>query len=239
MSGQHEGPAADVLDEYPVVLLDMNRTFMFGEDRFGPGEDYAATYRTLGGALPSARVNALVTACHARLGALYPDPAYHDRFPTVADAVRSLPGAEDLGDDDLVRLDRTFALHELGRVPAAHAAALRRLASSHRLALVADVWAQPEPWVRELARAGVLDAFEARVFSSEIGSVKPSPRPFRAAMASLGVGPGDCVMVGDSARRDVGGAAAAGIASVWVGRGEAPAGALAAVGDLVDLVPPA
>ncbi|OLC77215.1 MAG: hypothetical protein AUH78_05035 [Gemmatimonadetes bacterium 13_1_40CM_4_69_8] len=32
-----------------AVLLDMNGTFMFQGDRFGTDQDYAATYRTLGG----------------------------------------------------------------------------------------------------------------------------------------------------------------------------------------------
>jgi len=36
------------LDQFPVLLLDMNGTFMFGHDRFGPDEDYYATYRPLG-----------------------------------------------------------------------------------------------------------------------------------------------------------------------------------------------
>ena len=38
-----------VLDRFKVILLDMNGTFMFGQDRFGPEEDFAATYRRLGG----------------------------------------------------------------------------------------------------------------------------------------------------------------------------------------------
>ena len=31
-----------LIDRYAAVLLDMHRTFMFGVDRFGPGEDFAA-----------------------------------------------------------------------------------------------------------------------------------------------------------------------------------------------------
>ena len=37
------------LDQFSVLLLDMNGTFMFGHDRFGPDEDYFATYASLGG----------------------------------------------------------------------------------------------------------------------------------------------------------------------------------------------
>ena len=37
------------IDQFSVLLLDMNGTFMFGEDRFGEGEDFYRTYRALGG----------------------------------------------------------------------------------------------------------------------------------------------------------------------------------------------
>lgn len=36
--------APDILSPFAVVLLDMNGTFMFREDRSGPDQDYAATY---------------------------------------------------------------------------------------------------------------------------------------------------------------------------------------------------
>ena len=32
-----------------AILLDMNSTFMFGEDRFGEVEDYSEYYRSIGG----------------------------------------------------------------------------------------------------------------------------------------------------------------------------------------------
>lgn len=37
------------LDQFSVLLLDMNGTFMFGHDRFGPDQDYFATYQRVGG----------------------------------------------------------------------------------------------------------------------------------------------------------------------------------------------
>ncbi|MEO1074605.1 MAG: HAD family hydrolase [Bacteroidota bacterium] len=227
---------AYLLDRFPVLLLDMNQTFMFGADRFGPDEDYTATYRDLGGALPPERVHALITACYAYLDVRYRDPAYHDRFPTVPQALRALPDATDVSDDDVDHLARTFAAHELGQVPAPYAAALHRLAATHRLALIADIWAEAEPWRHELRRAGVLDLFEVVVFSSDLGSVKPSPRAFHRVMEQMGVGPSDCVMIGDSARRDVGGAQAAGVAAIWIGDGDLPDDADYAVRDLLDLV---
>jgi hypothetical protein len=38
-----------LLERFSVVLLDMNGTFMLGHDRFGPEQDYFATYQELGG----------------------------------------------------------------------------------------------------------------------------------------------------------------------------------------------
>ncbi|NNF56678.1 MAG: HAD family hydrolase, partial [Rhodothermaceae bacterium] len=137
-----------ILDRFSAVLLDMNSTFMFDEDRFGPEHDYAATYQSFGGALSTERADALIVACYERLDTLYLDPARHDSFPTVKETLRSLPGAGELSEAELERLEQTFAAHELGRVPEEYAAALKRLAATHRLALVADVWAQKEPWLK-------------------------------------------------------------------------------------------
>ncbi|MEM8557571.1 MAG: HAD family hydrolase [Bacteroidota bacterium] len=224
------------LDRFPVLLLDMNRTFMVDADRFGLDEDYGATYRRLGGTLSAARVRTLITACYAYLDVRYRDPAYHDDFPTVPQALRALPSAVGLSDADVRLLVRTFAAHEVGRIPEAYAAALHRLAATHRLALIADIWAEAELWRHELRRATVLDLFEAIVFSSDLGSVKPSPRAFRRVIEQMGVRPADCVMIGDSVRRDVGGARAAGVAAIWIGDGDAPEGADYAVRDLLELV---
>ena len=54
-----------LLDGFSVHLLDMNGTFMFGQDRFGPDEDFHATYRALGGtALGSDQVRESIRGCH-------------------------------------------------------------------------------------------------------------------------------------------------------------------------------
>ena len=44
------------------------------------------------------------------------------------------------------------------------------------------------------------------VLSDQRGVLKPDPEIFRLACAELGVAPGECVMVGDSAEADGGGA---------------------------------
>jgi FMN phosphatase YigB (HAD superfamily) len=114
-----------------------------------------------------------------------------------------------------------IARHELGRVPDEYAAAVRRLAATHRLGVVTNVWSRKGPWVAELRRAGLLDLFAAVVFSSDGPHVKPSPVLFGRALASVGVPAAAAVFVGDSLRCDVGGAAAAGLDSVWINPGGA------------------
>jgi HAD superfamily hydrolase (TIGR01509 family) len=223
------------LDRFPVLLLDLNSTFMFGGDRFGPGHDYAATHAALGGRLPAPAVRSIIQACYDRLLALYPDPRYHDAFPTVRASLAACAEAHGVDEAELRLLEQTFAHHELGRVPEAYAEAVNALARRHRLGLVADLWSTPAPWRAELARAGVRAAFEVLVFSSDHGCVKPSPRLFQVALDRMGARPEACLVIGDSARRDVGGARAAGIAALWIGEGDPPPGARWAVPDLCAL----
>lgn len=224
-----------LIHRFPVVLLDMNGTFMFDGDRFGPGESYAATCRALGGTLPDEVVNAAVSAAFDYLSVRYADPSYHDAFPSVAEALAAVPETRGLSASDLDLIARTFARHELGRIPPEHVHALRRLSRRHRLGLVADIWAEREGWERELEKAGVLGLFEALVFSSDGRSVKPSPELFLRALRELGASPEEAVVVGDSARRDGGGARAAGLPFVLVSGEEHP-DALGRVPSLLALV---
>ncbi len=204
------------LAKFRAVLLDMNGTFMFGEDRFGPGEDFGATYRTVGGgALADGDVDRLIRSCYSLMADDYENPDKYDDFPQVAEALRRIAPA--LGDGEIDRLAHVFGLHELGRVPDAHAAFLRRrLAKTHELGLVANVWAGKGLWLDELERAGVLGLFKAVVFSSDTRSVKPSPVLFDLALRPLGVGKSGAVFVGDSLRCDIEGAKAFGLATVWI-----------------------
>lgn len=85
-----------------------------------------------------------------------------------------------------------------------------------------------------LERVGVAEAFDVMVFSSDIGGIKPSPKTFEVALETLSVSPKECVVIGDSARRDVGGAEAAGLLAIW--GGDSPKHALDSVKDLLELV---
>ena len=208
-----------VLSRFTVVLLDMNGTFMFGGDRFGSEQDFAATYRALGGRqLPAWVVQDGVLACFETLGVIYDDSARCDAFPAVLETLRDLPTTRHLPENELQLLERVIADHELGTVPDTYARALKRLAATHRLGVIANIISRKEPWLREFARAGVLSLFATTVFSSDSRSVKPSRKLFEHALSVIQVPRSEVVFVGDSLRCDIGGAAGAGLASIWIDR---------------------
>jgi FMN phosphatase YigB (HAD superfamily) len=223
------------LKPYRVVLLDMNSTFMFGEDRFGDGEDFAATYRKIGGArLRPQEIEEAIRSAYASMAEDYKNPAKYDDFPQVRDVLLAV--APHLPLDEVALLELVFGLHELGRVDEKYGEYLRNLARTHRLGLVANIWCKKELWLRELQRAGVLGLFESTVFSSDHKSIKPSPALFELAMMPLDTRKSEIVFVGDSLRCDVEGAKAAGLSTVWINpaRGSHPAADLV-VGDLLEL----
>ena len=58
--------------------------------------------------------------------------------------------------------------------------------------------------------------FDVTIFSSEHGCIKPATRLFELALEGLGASPAKAVHVGDSLKRDVAGAKAAGCAAVLI-----------------------
>jgi FMN phosphatase YigB (HAD superfamily) len=203
------------LDRFRVILLDMNSTFMFGEDRFGPAEDFGATYRALGGrALPPTEVERAVRAAYRYLAARYEDPACEDDFPSLAEALAAV--VPELPEPERALVGAVFADHECGAVPPAYAAALRVLGTTHELRLLTNIWAPRARWIAELGRAGVLPLFRRAVFSSDTRSVKPSTHLVRAALDGMVCAPGEVLMVGDSLPRDMVAGRRAGLTTVWV-----------------------
>jgi putative hydrolase of the HAD superfamily len=208
-----------MLSRFTVVLLDMNGTFMFGGDRFGPEQDFAATYHRVGGRQLAAHVvRDGIRACFDELGVIYEDPTRCDSFPAVLETLRALPTTRDLPESELRRLEGVIAEHEVGTVSDAYARALKRLAASHRLGVIANIISRKGPWVNEFARAGVLDLFATTVFSSDTSSIKPSCKLFDQALRAFDAPTSEVVFVGDSLRCDIGGAAGAGLASIWINR---------------------
>jgi FMN phosphatase YigB (HAD superfamily) len=208
------------IDKFEVVLLDMGRTFMFGIDRFSDSEDYEATYRLLGGdKLTAEQLRRIVSAVFAKMASDARNPSYYEQFPSVLCYIRGVPEAQKLPDSEIVLLEQVFAIHEVGRVSDTHAEVLHRLHETHRLGTISDIWSKSDLYFRELERAGIRELFEVIVFSSDHGRLKPSRYPFAKAMEALKIERSKIVYVGDSLRRDIVGAKAAGLSAVWISDG--------------------
>lgn len=202
-----------LLERCSVLLLDMNSTFMFGEDRFGPEQDFYATYVALGGSrLSSEKVNRAIRACYRSMATDYETPERFDDFPSLAEGLRRYGAIDEC---DVSQLEPVFSAHELGAIPSEYAALIQRLARTHELGLVANIWARKAPWIAELTRAGLADAFKVTVFSSDSRSIKPSPVLFREALRAF---PPDAhvAFVGDSLRCDIIPAKALGLITAWI-----------------------
>jgi len=86
---------------------------------------------------------------------------------------------------------------------------------------------------RKLALAGLDEYFDVVVASCDLGAGKPDPAIFEAALDALGVSAAEAVMVGNDGKRDIEGAATAGVRGLWIQHGS-PNGA-ADLHDLAEL----
>ncbi|MCJ7735705.1 MAG: HAD family hydrolase [Anaerolineae bacterium] len=85
------------------------------------------------------------------------------------------------------------------------------------LALVAD--GRPDTYTNVLSHHGLLDSFDAFAISEEVGVEKPDGPMFTCALDRLNIPPqhyGQTVMVGNYLARDIKGANALGMVSVWL-----------------------
>lgn len=72
--------------------------------------------------------------------------------------------------------------------------------------------------LRFLDRLGLAKKIPYRFISANLGLAKPDPQIFQYAQKTLGLFPGDLVMVGDTWNDDVEGALAAGWSVIWLNR---------------------
>ncbi len=200
----------------------MNGTFVFDYDRFGPGVDFGATYRELGYVrVAAAEAHALVRDAYALMAARYVDPAWYHDFPSVAAAVRATAGRV-LPEGLIDELVDTFAHHELGYLPEAHARAIERLAATHPVSVLSNLWAPPGLWLALLDRDGFRQNFRHLLFSSEGAPIKPHAAFFERAVRELACPAERILYVGDSYRCDVMGARGVGMDVVWLRGQQAP-----------------
>lgn len=101
---------------------------------------------------------------------------------------------------------------------------LERVGAEYRLGVVTN--GSPAVQRFKLERSGLTDYFEAIVASGDVGVGKPNPKPFMAALDALDVDPEEAVMIGDSWRSDIQGAAGVRMPTIWFNpdRLERPAG---------------
>jgi HAD superfamily hydrolase (TIGR01509 family) len=85
-----------------------------------------------------------------------------------------------------------------------------------RLALISNTMWPAAYHDADLARFGLLDAFEARFYSADEGVWKPSAEIFNRALSVLDLPPEAAAYVGDSKLFDVQGAKNAGMRGVWI-----------------------
>ena len=204
-----------------ALLLDMNSTFMFGEDRFGDSEDFSVHYFKIGGTLLEGEVNRIIRAAYQYLDARYPDENYRHNFPSLERAILEV-GGDKLDRNEIEKIIETFAFHELGYIPSEYAVALHKLRQRFTLAAVIDIWSPKQVWLKEFERMGISGLFSATSFSSDHGMVKPSPKPFELVLSQLGISGSEAIVIGDSPRRDLGGAKSAGIECILVGSATHP-----------------
>jgi len=100
-------------------------------------------------------------------------------------------------------------------VPAHHAALLRELRRSYRLAVVSNFDYTPTA-LGILREAGIIELFEIIVVSDAVGWRKPAPPIFREALERMRLDPADALFVGDRADIDVAGALAMGMDVAWI-----------------------
>src|SRR5437870_1654894 len=116
----------------------------------------------------------------------------------------------------LVKLEESYWSPSLTAPPTLHAdapAVFQQLRERGlKIGLICNTGRGPGHALRELMRReGVLDYFDATIFSDEVGYGKPDARIFLTAAEGLGLEPSYVLHVGDNIENDVGGAQSAGM----------------------------
>jgi putative hydrolase of the HAD superfamily len=93
---------------------------------------------------------------------------------------------------------------------------LHDLKRNYRLALITN--GAPDIQGTKIDGSNLAGFFETIVISGDHGFGKPDRRIFQLALERLKVAPHEAVMIGDSLTRDIAGARAAGLRTVWINR---------------------
>jgi HAD superfamily hydrolase (TIGR01662 family) len=117
------------------------------------------------------------------------------------------------------------AVHKLFRPADGVHDVLRKVsAAGYALGLVSNTFMISKVLDEELQAEGLLDYFGARVYSCDVGYLKPHPKIFQTALDRLGVTAAETMFVGDLIDVDVKGAARLGMTTVLVAPNGGPSG---------------
>jgi putative hydrolase of the HAD superfamily len=120
--------------------------------------------------------------------------------------------------------------------PGAHEL-LDALRGSYRLALVTNGTSDFQR--HKVEHTGMAGRFDAIIVSGDLGIGKPHAEPFLAALKALDVSAQEAVMVGNDRARDIAGAQALGIRTIWTAPGESPqSGAVTDLARIPELLEP-
>ncbi|MGD1909548.1 MAG: HAD family hydrolase [Rivularia sp. (in: cyanobacteria)] len=207
------------LNKFDVILLDVGHTFMFRGYRFFKTEDFAATYRSLGGILlTEEQVNNIIFTVSRNIKADGKNPAYYDCLPGIISYLQKHSESKYLPESELNLLEQVFATHEVGVISQKHTEVLHQLGKTHRLGIISNIWSKKELFLKEFDRVGIRDLFDIIIFSSDYGWIKPSIKIFDRGIEFFDVERSKLVYIGDHIMRDVGAAKTAGLATVWINR---------------------
>lgn len=121
--------------------------------------------------------------------------------------------------EEVERICRACAvpLHEVVEVePDARAALGAARGRGLRVAICSNtLWRNDDDSRRDWTELGMADLFDAYVTSNGTGFAKPHPRIFERALQLLDVHPEAAAIVGDQLSRDIAGAKALGIRTIW------------------------
>jgi len=90
---------------------------------------------------------------------------------------------------------------------------LARLRNQFRLGVISNNWGNTAGWCRHYRLHEYLDTM---IDSTVVGSVKPDPGIFQAALHDMKLAPEQCIYIGDRYDCDVEGSRAAGLFPIWM-----------------------
>ena len=198
-----------------LLILDMNSTFMFNEDRFSNTMDYSKYYKSIGGVYEDKFINEIINLAYDYLEQRYQKEKYRDSFPSLEEAIKSVSDIKDT--KQIQKIIDTFAFYERGEISKEYVESLHRLSKNFILSAIIDIWAPSDSWVKLFKELDIYKLFAYISFSSDINIVKPSIVPFKNTLKKLNIKANEALMIGDSIKRDLGGANKAGIDCVIIG----------------------